>query len=214
MNTYFYIDESPDLGKSKFKYFVLSCVKIDNEEENKKYLRIIKNIRTKILKKKLKNTSEIKFSNTNKNIQKKVLEKVNKLNLEIYSLVINKNYVYENLKNKIPTLYNYLMKILLEKSTCKVDKNKNLNIFLDKCMNKIQMNNFQNYIELEFLDLFKELPKVEIKHVDSQKNCGIQVIDFIVNAVRYKYEYNNKEFYNLILNKVEIEKNNLFGESK
>ena len=212
MNTYFYIDESPDLGikKSKFSYFVISCIKIEDESENNKFLRIMKKIRSKILKKKLKETSEIKFSNSNKNIQKKALEYVNNLNCEIYSIIINKTYVDKELRNKIPILYNYLMKVLLEKSISKIDRNKNLNIYLDKCMNKSQIQSFQKYIEVEFLDLFKKLPKINILHVNSNKNSGIQVIDFIVNAIRYKYEYNNKEFYNIIINKIEIEKNNLF----
>ncbi len=51
---YLYIDESGDLGFSRggSKYFILSCVKMDNEETNKQFRRIPKKIRQRMLSKK------------------------------------------------------------------------------------------------------------------------------------------------------------------
>ena len=156
--TYVYIDESGDLGMDckKGEYFIISAVKINENKTNLDYNRIPLKIRKILFKKRDKRKNELKFFNTSDIIRTKFLKKANSLDIEIYSVIINKYAIYDRLKNNLPILYNYLIKILLEKVLISLNKNSDLIIFLDRCMSYSQRENFENYIKTEFLFLFRQ----------------------------------------------------------
>ena len=122
--THLYIDESGDLGMGDTgsPYFILTCVKIDNDDVNFNFTRIPKKIRQTNLKKKMKETSELKFSNSSPLIRQQYLTRAKKLNIEIFSLIIEKKYTNKRLQNNLSVLYNYLIKILLEKVVEKLNR--------------------------------------------------------------------------------------------
>jgi len=215
---YIYLDESGDLGMDckESTYFILTAVKIKDEKTNAIFLRIPKKVRRKILKKKYKKMSELKFSNSNNLIRETFLKKVKPLDIEICSLIIDKRNTYDKLKTNLPILYNYLIKILLEKVLVDINKNKNLTIFLDRCMSCSQIQNFENYVKTEFLYLFKNIPNVSIRHESSKNNEGLQVTDFICGAFGYKYNKaklkDDCNYYtDIIKDKIKIEKTDLFN---
>lgn len=214
---YLYIDESGDLGfgEGGSDHFVISCIKVDDEETNKNLRRIPKKIRQRKLCKKDHECPELKFSNSSVLIREQFLSRAAKLNIEVSSVIVKKEYAQDKLRNNLPVLYNYLLKILLEKPLSRIDKNTPLTIYLDKCMSKSQVDNFENYIKTQFLSLFQEIPNVEIFHESSQNNSGIQVADFICGAFGYKYntlklKENCDQYTKIIQPKVVIEKIDLF----
>lgn len=218
--TYIYIDESGDLGMDckMGQYFIITAIKINNEKDNLNFNRIPLKIRKILYKKRDKKKSEIKFFNSSDSIRVKIIKKSATLNIEIFSVIINKNFVYDRLKNNLPILYNYLIKILLEKVLTNLNKNDNLVIFLDRCMSFSQRENFENYIKTEFLYLFQKIPKVEIFHDSSQNNGGLQVTDFICGAFGYKYNtLSLKEgsdiYTRIIKDKIVAEKTDLFKKN-
>jgi len=136
---------------------------------------------------KLKETPELKFSNSSDLVRKAVLLKVAELDVSIYALIIKKEYTKKDLKENIRILYNYLIKILLESVIKEVNQKEELFIFLDKCMPYSKIENFGDYIKTEFYSLYSSLPKLEINHDNSLQNGGLQVTDFICGAFGYKY---------------------------
>ena len=215
--SYLYIDESGDLGFNEkgSDYFVLTCMKIDNEKINQDVNRIPKKIRQKIICKKFKYSSELKFSNSDERIRKEFLNRVSKLDLEIYAIIIKKSCALPELKDNLPILYNYLIKILLEKPLKNLKDSLHLKICLDRCMSLPQRQNFESYIKTEFLSIFQKLPKVEIVHESSGQNGCLQVVDFISGAFGYKYntaklENNSNKYTKLIKQKITFEKDDLF----
>ncbi|MBI2128772.1 DUF3800 domain-containing protein [Candidatus Woesearchaeota archaeon] len=215
--TYVYIDESGDLGMSNkgSEYLILTAVKIEDDQTNIIYKRIPKNIRQKTLKKKVKKMAELKFSNSSVLIRERFLTRIAQLDVEVYSRIIKKEFTKDSLKNNLPILYNYLIKILLEKVLSDINKNKRLEIHLDKCMSSSQRENFESYVKTEFLYLFSVLPNVTIVHESSQCNEALQVSDFVCGAFGYKYntaklKENCNHYTGLISNKIKIEKNDLF----
>lgn len=214
--TYLYIDESGDLGfgKNGSDYFIIACVKINDERTNFCFKRIVKKIRQRKLSKKFKDKSELKFSNSSELIRIEFLKRAAKLNIEIYSLIIKKEYTKKDLRDNLPILYNYLISILLEKPLTIID-NSDLIIFLDKCMSPSQRRNFETYTKTKFLSVFNKIPKIILTHDNSSSNEGLQVVDFISGAFGYKYntarlqgDFNN--YTNIIKNKIVVERNDLF----
>jgi hypothetical protein len=215
--TYLYIDESGDLGFNPkgSKYFILTCLKINNEQNNNKLLRITKKIRQSELSKKQKKQSELKFSNSTKFIRKCFFDKFNKLNTEIYYLIIEKEHTNMPLQENLPILYNYLINILLETPLINVDKDSNLVIYLDKCMSKKQIGEFENYFKTKFLTLFKQLPNLKLFHESSNNNNGLQAVDFVCGACGYKYNTCNLSgdcnyYMNMIKDKIFVERTDFF----
>ncbi len=98
---YIFLDESGDLGFSQrsSKYFIVSLFSCGVREEIE-IRRIVKKIRRKILKKKLKNTPEIKWNNSSDKIRFKVLNEVANKSVEIFTVVIEKSKVYDYLRGK------------------------------------------------------------------------------------------------------------------
>jgi hypothetical protein len=214
---YLYIDESGDLGFNEkgSKYFVLSCVKIEDENTNKHFNRIPKKIRQTTLTKKWKKHSELKFSNSSVLIRQRFLNRVAKLDLEIFVIIIEKKYTKKQLQENLPILYNYLIKVLMEQPIESLKKPNKLEVYLDKCMSQGQRENFEQYVKTEFLSVFKSIPRLNIKHKNSHENGGLQVTDFVCGAFGYKYNTaklkGDFEIYTgIVKNKVMMEKNDLF----
>ena len=214
---YIYIDESGDLGFSKkgSEYFILTCVKIDDEEINRSFNRIPKKVRRRKLAKKYRKLAELKFSNSSNEIRKSFLLRAAKLDIEIYSVIIEKRKTNKDLQENLPILYNYLIKILLEKPLRRLKSHPHLIICLDRCMSITQRENFENYIKTEFLSIFQRIPKIDIIHESSTHNECLQVLDFICGAFGYKYNTARLQedagyYLNLIKDKIIIEKDDLF----
>jgi len=217
--TFLYLDESGDLGMNDrgSKYFIISCVKIDDEETNNSFKRIPKKIRQNTLKKKMRETSELKFTNSSPLIREQFLNRVSKLNVQVFSLVIKKSCANHSLQNNLPILYNYLIRVLLEKVFDKVDHHTTLDIFLDRCMSNSQRQHFEDYIKTEFFNLFKRIPTINVNHENSQDNSGLQVIDFIVGSFGYKYNSlssisDRDKYLDIFKSRIVIEKTDLFKE--
>src|SRR3989344_9462781 len=98
---YLFLDESGELGfkLTSSRYFLIAILSCD-EYEIKRVKKIIKRIRTRKLKKKLKELVELKANNTSKQIREAVLKKLNSLSIEIYTIILDKRQVYGYLKNK------------------------------------------------------------------------------------------------------------------
>ncbi len=211
---YIYIDESGFLGNSSFNsfYFVVSAVLID-DFNNKKWVRIPKKVRQKTLKKRTKKISELKFSSTSKNVKMKFFDGISKLDFNIYAVVIDKRLIKDDLKNQLPTLYNYLLKVLLEKPVGDLSKKDKITICIDKSMSSKQKDNFESYIKTNLLEKHFNLNNIVIVHEMSHTNQGLVVNDFVCGAFGYKYNSGKSDcdkYVNLIKDKIVIEKNDLF----
>lgn len=215
--TYLYIDESGDLGFGKHgsSYFVLTCIKIDDERVHQSFCRIPKKVRQRKLSKKHKRLAELKFSNSSDAIRNDFLRRVAALDVEIYAVVIPKEKTNNELQNNLPILYNYLIKILLEKPPTRIKSDLHLMICLDRAMSLWQRQNFEAYVKTEFLSIIRKLPKVEILHENSQQNPCLQVADFVCGAFGYKYntaqlQAGAEKYLNIVKRRIIIERCDLF----
>jgi hypothetical protein len=215
--TQIFIDESGDLGFSAFssEYFLVVAVRVPDDKTNFAYSRIIKKVRERVLKKKLKELPELKFSNSSDLIRKEVLFRVTRLNVSIYALIIKKEYTKSDLKENIRVLYNYLIKILLESALREINRKENLFIFLDKCMPFSKIENFEDYIKTEFYSLYSSVPKLLINHDNSIQNGGLQATDFVCGAFGYKYNKKNlesgcDEYTKIIQKRIVLERHDFF----
>lgn len=197
-----FLDESGDLGfgKKSSKYLVISLLVCDIKVEQE-IRRIIKKIRQRILKKKLRRSPEIKWNNSSDKIRFKILTKASEKNIEIFSVILDKSKVYDYLKDKKHKLYNYLCNLILNE--CVLDE-KIIYLFVDRSKTKRSLrDDFDEYIRFKLKNLDCN---IKIKHEDSKNNGGLQVLDFICGAIFNKYEFKNKEYYDIIKNLIVTER--------
>ncbi|MEK6859224.1 MAG: DUF3800 domain-containing protein [Nanoarchaeota archaeon] len=198
---YIFLDESGDLGfkdkSSKFFVITLMCCDVHTEIE---ISRIIKKIRRKILKKKMKNTSELKGNNSSDKIRNAVLEKASKKNIEIYTIILDKSKVYNYLRDYKDKLYNYTANLILNE--CSFDNNK-ISLVVDK-RGGVLAADFNRYIKFKLIN--KNNCDIKVEHKNSNKDGCLQVLDFISWAIFRKYESKDEEFYNIIRSKITTEK--------
>ena len=207
---YIYLDERGNLGFDLKKvkpsnYFVIACIRIDDEETNKRLNRIIKRVRLRHLKKQYKEKPELKFSNTSPDIRKQVLKSVANENIKVYCLIANKKNIKKHLQEDKTLLYSLLIKTLFEDTFKQLKKDK-LVIFMDRMLSQSNQEIFKTYILTQHEDLLYKIPKIDITHDNSMLNQGLQVADFIVGAIALKYETNNLEYYEIIKRVIENEK--------
>jgi len=195
---YIFLDESGDLGfkdsSSKFFIITLMCCDIKTEIE---VSRIIKKIRGNILKKKMRNTPELKGNNSNNQIRFAVLNKAIEKNIEIYTIILEKSKVYDYLKNSKDRLYNYTANLILNECSLNDDM---IRLVVDK-RGGVIVNDFNRYIKFK-LKYKNENCKIEVEHKNSNKDGCLQVLDFITWSIFRKYESNDDRFYNIIQKKI------------
>lgn len=210
---FIYIDESGDLGtgKKSCEYFVIAAVKVDKEEVDIALRRIPKKIRARKLSKKLKETAELKFSNSSEEVRRAFLKAAAKLDIGIFCLAINKKGAAAKIRNNMHIAYNYFIKMLLEEDFGNISRTTRLKICLDKCMPFAEQQKFEDYIKMQIILLFKESPHVLFEQEVSQNNAALQVTDFICGAFGYKYNTSKQgkgysAYTDIIKAKIRLEK--------
>ena len=104
-------------------------------------------------------------------------------------------------------MYNYIMKILLDRIITKRDKGKKINILCDNKDTKItSRNSFKEYIKLHFnYDKGYEID-FNIRYLDSDAGDAyiVQAADYVANAIYTSYEYQINTYIDLMNDKTNI----------
>lgn len=202
---YLIFDESGNLGSSG-RYFVIACIDTDNC----KALHNIMHKKLGVAKKMFRELSalhsnEIKAKDAYPCVKYHILESIAKKDLCISYIVSDLKYVKPSLLKDKNILYNYLMKLLIERLVSSKDNATTINIICDKHTTKVSSgNSFSDYIKL-FLLYEKEYDVcLNIKYMDSDaKNAYIvQAADYIANALYGYYEYGDSMYLERFKHKV------------
>jgi hypothetical protein len=196
---YVFLDESGDQGNKpgSSKYFIITLLVTSDKKplENKLNKYKLKLIR----KKKYKNLKEIKANNSDDNIRFDILDIILKSDSEIYTIILNKQKLYDNLKDKKTKVYNYLTNLII--AECNLN-GKSVHFIIDKRVKKkIVREDFNDYIKRNHPHV-----KFNISHYDSCNSNGLQLVDFACWSIFRFYEFGDDKFFNYINNKITLKK--------
>lgn len=198
MERYLIFDESGNLG-SQGRYFVIAC--IDTYDQKSLHNIMHKKLGVaKTMFKKLAalHANEIKAKDAYPCIKYHILECIARKNLGISYVVADLHHVRPDLLKDKNILYNYLMRLIIEKLVTEKDNGTTINIICDNHTTKVaSANSFSDYIKLYLLyekDLHLNL---KIKYMDSDaKNAYIvQAADYVANALYGYYEYGDALYF-------------------
>lgn len=205
---YLYLDEAGDMGfkkkSSKFYTIAILIPKYDHRIE-----RLIKSFRKSIFKVKEKKKIEIKFHDSLEMHRVYFLEKLNLENIKIYSLTLNKERVYSNLREFKDNLNKFLTKNLLHKIP--FYSNEALTLVVDKFLSSGGIELYDSYI---LHNLPKNVVEMKILHLNSSVCPCLQATDFIVGAIFQKYENGNLKYFDIIKEKILIDETYLPSKKK
>ena len=190
------MDESGDLGKFGSKYFIIAALTTENP---KPIENTIKRIRTKKLKKKLKELSEIKGNNSSPEIRRYVLKELMKHDCKFEIIAITKEKVKDYLYEKKHKLYNYVIGLLIEGMDIYA---KDIILIIDKKdNNKLLKEDLNSYIKKKIAEKRFNF-NIEISHKDSSNSRCLQAVDFIAWSVNRKLSFDDDSYFNIIESKV------------
>lgn len=193
---YVYIDESGDLGKFGSKYFTVAAIVV---EEPKALARIIKRLRQRKLEKSIKELPEIKANNSKGWIREYVLGKVREAQCSIFSVVVKKDDLRDDLFGMQDRFYNRLCSALLGKLN--LDHGRILITVDKKYTNTLLRADFDAHVKNELKRGNKELA-VEILHLPSCASNELQVADFVAWSINRKFNTGDDSYYRLIDEKI------------
>jgi len=197
---YGFLDESPSLHDKTF-FFCVDIVST-TKKTNKKLQKILKKARKRIVKKKLKSVSELKFYHSNEKTRFFILSELAKQDVEIVVLIIDKQ------KRRIkdtPSNYGIVVGAAVAEL---LSIHPALSLTVDKkYTSKNQQKEFQqasqetiNKLVIKRASVFFNPP------VDSQKESVVQLADFVAGAFHFKYNRQDDHYAKIIKNKIKIEK--------
>ena len=209
---YIFLDESGQFTKhNNEQYFVVASFTVGNQRRTDKALR---RWFKKKFPKKLRNQSEIKFSNNKitDELRLKTLKYIGNLDVRIYYAYLLRNNIPDNYrqKDKLQSgdLYTHIIGEVLEMYLPTSDLE--FRVFCDqRHLKGITHSEFKKILRARLLPLLPAGAVIEIEMIDSTTNANVQIADWIAGALTWDLE--NK---NLGKGCKAILKNNILGEGK
>lgn len=121
-------------------------------------------------------------------------------------MILNKQRVYDSLQKPQAKkkLYNFLARFILEK----IDLNNAstaVTLILDRCKNKEEIRDFNNYVENQMEALLPLNIPLNIYHERSHENAGLQIADLFCWGIFRKYEKDETDWYDVYRNMIVFE---------
>lgn len=207
-----FLDESGDLGfdftrSGTSRFFVITLLVVENYEDRVRLFKAVeRTIKNKVRKGKKGKVPdvELKGTKTTAGVKNYFFRQLDKVKFQIYSLVLNKARVYEALQENQAKLYNYIARLLIQKCPFQKAKDKII-LTLDKSKDQEGIKEFNRYLLLQLQSSIPVSKPIEIYHVASHENKGIQAADLFSWGIFRKHERKDTEWYNQFRGRIKFE---------
>lgn len=199
-----YLDESGDLGfdfskAGTTKTFVITLLVCNDREASQGFkFAIRRTMKNKVNRKKgIPSVKELKGSESPISVKSYFLRHTPDNGWSIYSVVLNKQQLFGNLKRKIDNkkLYNFLAHYILEELPLGNIANEDVLLVVDRSKRKKDMREFNEQITNNLEGVLPLNVQLYISHEYSHENPGIQAVDSFCWGIFKKYEAGDTEWY-------------------
>ena len=200
---YAFIDESGDIGFSNrsTRYYIVACLETKRPGE---LSAAFKRARKKLHRKK-RNIPEFKFSQSSHKVRCVVIEELLKKEWKFSAVVLDKNTVYDYLRDQKQIIHNYITGFIVEVLPLNHDK---LILVVDKSFRREAISEFNKYVKekINWITLERGItpPSLEIVHDRSENHAGLQAADFVAGSLFSKYERGNDFYFKLVENRKRV----------
>lgn len=210
-NLFLYLDESGDLGfdfdnKHPSSYFVITILAAKNFSVLKTAIRRTLNNKINHTKKK-RVVNELKGSATTSDIKRYFYSLLRNYNdWFLHAIVLDKRYLIKKrpfITGK-ETIYNLLAKTILEEIET-INHATVVHLYVDKSKNPKEIETFDAYIQSNLAKSFLGEKILNIEHLNSEKNAGLQAADMFCYGIARKYEHDDVSWYSLFMDRIKRE---------
>ena len=207
------LDESGDLGfdfnkPRTSKKFVITLLIINTPKATDNFRKAVRRtLKNKINRKRGKIfCQELKGTGTNQKIKEYFYRNLPFSGWRIYSIILNKNRVYDSLRTRQgkKKLYNFLARFILEKVDLSIAGSA-VNLVIDRSKNNEEIRDFNQYIANHLEGLLPLNIPLYITHESSHNNPVLQAVDLFCWGLFRKYECNDWEWYKVFRKKIAFE---------
>lgn len=195
--TWAFVDESGDIGyaPTSSRYLIVAAVLTSRPE----LLRKAAAKTRKSLGKRLRDIPELKAQRTPRKVVLRLLSRVIELEVEIVAVVVDKSAFRQAALSE--DLYRFACAELVAHCT---NYHSKLKLICDRRYTNPQLRSQLEYYVLERLKRASATREVaiEMAHLDSAQDGGLQVADAIAWGIAQRYERGDSEFYDLIRRRV------------
>lgn len=186
-NITIFIDESGNMGRGRGRYFTISCVVIDSSM-GKRLRRKMKRLTLEVKKNhpfKTWKNGEVKASLVGKEERSALLSNLPEY-VNIYNIIVDKQHLKPHMFEDKSASYNYWTRLVIDNILRDNEDCKNIIINVDRRTIKTgSKNTFEDYINIRIkYELCRDI-HLQVLYPESHTDYGIQVADFISNAVNY-----------------------------
>jgi Protein of unknown function (DUF3800) len=208
---FIFLDESGDLGfdpnRRNSLHFTITLLVCENKSVQEQIKKAVKRtLKNKINHKaKKRPVDELKGTGTSLEIKKYFYQKMPLRGWSLYSITVVKTKAYQSLSTAQgkKKLYNYLTKEIIIKIPHKKNIN-SINLVVDKCKNKNERADFDQYIKSQLQEQFGSQTQISINHESSQNNPCLQTVDLFCWGLQRKAEKQDDEWLSCFQAKVKV----------
>ncbi len=206
-----FLDEAGDLGfdfskSNTTKCFVVTLLVAKDDLPLRQ--AVTRTLRRKVNKgrkpKRAKRVRELKGSHTSLKVKRYFWRQVQQAEFGLYALVLNKERVYESLRQEPERLYNYLARMLIEKCPLAEATNRVI-LTLDRRKAKAEQADFSRYLTSQLQAFLAPQIPLNIYTSASEESAGVQAADLFCWGIFRKYERGDQEWYRLFRRKIRFE---------
>ncbi len=202
-----YLDESGSIvnglvadASESVPYFVLAALVLKEELPIK---RCIKDIRRKKIKKRYKQTSELKFHDSDASIRRRILECIGRTNNDIGYAILYNSKIQHEVEPQL--IYNEICRQLTYKIANNYGVSGQVEVIIDKSLYGAQRTAFNAHMaDRSGIIVPATLGEIKVTHVDSKACPYIQAVDFIAGAINRKYRDNDDLYYQMVQHKISL----------
>lgn len=195
---YAYSDDSPTLSGQENRLAVAAVVTL--KVGDKMLVRIPKRARRRIVDKKLHQLPELKFYNSDEKTKVRMLRMIANTPAEIFTLVVDKEgrRISDSPLNNGVVLGNAAAVVLREKGKVSWTPDRKF----------VNPDDTAQYLDTAIRVAASKAPSgflVMKEPADSRREALVQLADFVVGAISYKYNRNDDHYYQIIKKRVVLE---------
>lgn len=203
---YLYLDESGDLGfdffaKKPSKFFTVTILAVRGVENNRSLLNAVK----KTIKRKLHGgQTELKGAKDSIEVKRYFYGMVSEIPFDIYAVTLNKRRVYDSLAKQKDRVYNFIARNVLDKINVEGATTR-IVLILDKSKSRKEIKEFNEYVISNVKGRIDPRVPLDIEHLPSHENKGLQAVDSFSWGIFRKYERKDREWFNIFRKKIKYD---------
>lgn len=208
---YLFLDESGDLGfdfnkPGTTKYFVETVLLLpDTAAKHAMEKAVERTVKAKIHRgKKRESAGELKGSKAVRAVKKHFYAQISQLNFAVYTIILNKRAVPEQVIMAKPRLYNHMTRQLIDRLPLDQAETR-IFITLDRSKGLLDVPDFNRALLSQLQGTVAPNVPIEIFHADSAATKCLQAVDMMASAIFHKYEWQETEWYNEFANRIKLE---------